>query len=153
MIGRRGGLRVATGLGLLVITAAAASATYQALRERTDRRRFPPPGRLVDVDGRRLHLWCEGEGAPTVVIVAALGTTALEWARIQRLLSPSTLVCLYDRGGLGWSEAVPGQRPEALRGGGRDDRRHGGRASMKGSARKRCGSHLWQTTVVVVLPR
>jgi hypothetical protein len=29
--------------------------TYQALASRADRRRFPPPGTLLDVGGHRLH--------------------------------------------------------------------------------------------------
>lgn len=31
-------------------------AWWQATAARRDRRRFPPPGRMVDVDGHRLHI-------------------------------------------------------------------------------------------------
>ena len=31
----------------------------------------PPLGKLVDVGGYRVHLYCTGEGTPTVVIVGA----------------------------------------------------------------------------------
>ena len=31
-----------------------------------------PPGRLVDVDGIRMHIYCTGEGSPTVVLDAGL---------------------------------------------------------------------------------
>ena len=37
----------------------------------------PPIGRLVDVGGYRLHLCCQGEGGPTVVMEAAIGETGL----------------------------------------------------------------------------
>lgn len=30
----------------------------------------PPPGRLVDLGGYKLHLWCTGKGGPTVVLSA-----------------------------------------------------------------------------------
>ena len=30
----------------------------------------PAPGRLIDVGGRRLHIICSGQGAPTVVLEA-----------------------------------------------------------------------------------
>lgn len=92
------------------VAVGAISAAYQASRCAWDRRRFPPPGRMVDLDGRRLHLLCTGEGAPAVVVVAALGTPGLEWVGIQRQLATSTRVCVYDRAGLGWSDPAPGPR-------------------------------------------
>jgi pimeloyl-ACP methyl ester carboxylesterase len=73
-----------------------------------DRRRFPPPGRLVDIGGRRLHFLPMGEGTPAVVIVPALGSNVLEWMRVLRGASPETTVCAYDRAGLGWSDPQHG---------------------------------------------
>ncbi len=92
-------------LGLLA--GGLASAAYQALSEARDRRRFPPPGELVDIDGRRLHLWRAGEGSPAVVIATSLGEPGHGWADIQRRLAQHTTVVLYDRTGLGWSEEGP----------------------------------------------
>ena len=97
------GLATATALGL-------ASAAYQAAGEARDRRRFPPPGRLVDVGGYRLHLLCAGQGSPAVVVIPALGGAALGWLTIQRSLATETTVCLYDRAGLGWSDPPHGRR-------------------------------------------
>jgi pimeloyl-ACP methyl ester carboxylesterase len=94
-------------------TTALASAAHQILGERRDMRRFPPPGKLVDVDGRRLHVWCEGDHGPTVVVATGIGSDCLEWVRIQRQLLPEHQVVLYDRGGLGWSQWVPGRRSAA----------------------------------------
>ncbi|WP_427135162.1 alpha/beta fold hydrolase [Pseudarthrobacter sp. S9] len=85
----------------------ALSVGYQAVATGLDRRRFPPPGALVDIGGRRLHLWRAGSGAPAVVVVTALCAAALEWAPVQRALARDTTVCLYDRPGLGWSQARP----------------------------------------------
>jgi hypothetical protein len=81
------GLATATALGL-------ASAAYQAAGEARDRRRFPPPGRQVDVGGYRLHLLCAGQGSPAVVVIPALGGAALGWLAIQRSLATETTVCL-----------------------------------------------------------
>jgi pimeloyl-ACP methyl ester carboxylesterase len=87
------------------------SAAYQAYGSLRDRRRFPPPGRLVEVGGgRRVHLWLAGVGKPSVVVVPALGSPGLEWARIQRALVPEIAVVLYDRAGLGWSDPGPWPR-------------------------------------------
>jgi hypothetical protein len=37
----------------------------------TDQNPPPPLGKLVDVGGYRVHLYCTGMGSPTVVIVGA----------------------------------------------------------------------------------
>jgi pimeloyl-ACP methyl ester carboxylesterase len=93
---------------LAAAAAGAASAVYQRAADARDRRRFPPPGRLVPVGGdRRLHLYEVGEGTPTVVIVPALNGNILEWLHIVRELQADTRVCVYDRAGIGWSDPPP----------------------------------------------
>jgi len=67
-----------------------------------------PPGRMVDIGGRRLHLNCVGRGRPTVVLEAGLGDSSLAWALVQPKLAADTRVCSYDRSGTAWShEAGP----------------------------------------------
>lgn len=88
----------AIGLGL-------ASAAYQAGGEARDRRRHPPPGRLVDVGGYRLHIRCAGTGGPPVIICPALGATVEEWREVQQRIAEETTVCVYDRAGLGYSDS------------------------------------------------
>jgi pimeloyl-ACP methyl ester carboxylesterase len=100
--------RVLARIGILGLLAGGlASAAYQALGEARDRRRFPPPGELVDLGGRRLHLWRAGEGSPAVVIATSLGEPAYGWAELQRRLAQHTTVVVYDRAGLGWSDPGP----------------------------------------------
>jgi pimeloyl-ACP methyl ester carboxylesterase len=70
-------------------------------------RRPPPPGRLVDVGGHRLHLHCTGSGGPTVVLDAALGGSSVSWSLVQPAVAAFTGVCSYDRAGFGWSEPGP----------------------------------------------
>lgn len=67
-----------------------------------------PPGRMVDVDGYRLHLHCTGRGRPTVVLLSGAGSTAAVWNRVQPAVAKFTRVCSYDRAGEGASEARPG---------------------------------------------
>jgi pimeloyl-ACP methyl ester carboxylesterase len=83
---------------------ALASAAYQAAGEARDRRKYPPPGRLVDAAGHRLHIRCAGPGTPTVVVIPALGGSTLDWLTVQDRLASSVATCLYDRPGLGWSD-------------------------------------------------
>jgi len=65
---------------------------------------------LVDVDhGRRLNLYCLGEGSPAVVFDAGLGDTTAKWALVQPAIAEHTRTCSYDRAGLGFSD--PAERP------------------------------------------
>lgn len=66
-----------------------------------------PPGRLVDVGGRTMHLYCIGRGAPTVVIDTGLGGTSLEWEAVMHRLGGPSRVCVFDRAGYGWSQMGP----------------------------------------------
>jgi pimeloyl-ACP methyl ester carboxylesterase len=71
---------------------------------------YPPTGQMVDVGGYRLHIDCQGNGSPTVVMEAGLTEPSLMWALVQPQVSTSTRVCVYDRAGLGWSDASPRPR-------------------------------------------
>src|SRR5436305_13737097 len=83
----------------------------QLFATKRDRRRFPPPGRLVDVGGYRLHLNIMGEEktGPTVLLDAGMVSFSPNWAWVQPEVAKVTRVVAYDRAGLGWSD--PGPRP------------------------------------------
>ena len=81
---------------------------YQISGTRRDARAFPPPGRLVDVGGHRLHIHESGRGnGPTIVLEAGLMSTVLSWSSIEHELARSFCVVSYDRAGLGWSDLGP----------------------------------------------
>jgi pimeloyl-ACP methyl ester carboxylesterase len=69
--------------------------------------RTPPPGRLIDVGGFRLHLNATGLAGRTVVFDAALGGSSISWTYVQPAVAEFARACTYDRGGFGWSEAGP----------------------------------------------
>lgn len=91
-------------LGLLVVFFVAVYLNELVARYRADKR-YPMPGRLVDVGGHRLHIYAVGEGRPTVVLEAGLGESALTWADLQPEIAKFTRVCSYDRAGYGWSDS------------------------------------------------
>ncbi len=71
--------------------------------------------RLIALDGfRRLNLYCEGSGSPTVVLDAGAGDGMAAWRYVQAEVAKVTRVCAYDRAGLGFSDAA--DRPFNLRG-------------------------------------
>jgi pimeloyl-ACP methyl ester carboxylesterase len=102
--------RVIRGAGLTAALLGLASRLYQSEAEARDARWYPPPGRMVDIGGRRLHVWLEGAGSPSVVVVPCLGGTGASWTPVMRSLAATTTVCLVDRAGIGWSDAGPWPR-------------------------------------------
>ena len=68
---------------------------------------YDPPGRLIDIGGRKLHLYCTGEGSPTVILLAGGGAFSIDWALVQPNVAGNTRVCSYDRAGLAWSDSGP----------------------------------------------
>jgi pimeloyl-ACP methyl ester carboxylesterase len=77
---------------------------YQEIGARRERRRFIPPGRLIDVGGHRLHVTCMGSGNPVVVLESGIAASSLSWAVVQPAIARFICVCSYDRAGLAWSD-------------------------------------------------
>ena len=71
---------------------------------------YPAPGLRIWIGRHHLHIYCIGDGAPTVVLDAGLGGTSLDWAKVQPEVAKFTRVCSYDRAGYGWSDEGPKPR-------------------------------------------
>ena len=67
---------------------------------------YARPQRLVEVEsGRRLNLYCMGEGAPTVIFDSGLAEPTSTWFKVQPRVSKQARACSYDRAGSGFSDA------------------------------------------------
>ncbi len=102
--------KILRGLGIIILTfvllLAALSINQNVALTRT-RKLFPARGKLIKVEGHFMHIDCQGDGSPTVVIDAGNSSFSVEWALIQQKLSQVTRVCTFDRPGYGWSEPGP----------------------------------------------
>ena len=98
-----------TGLALVVLFLVA-GVTYEQWSRWRVPRNFPPPGRMVEVDGTSLHLNCSGQGRPTVILESGSGSPSFVWTPVQDEIAQVTRVCSYDRAGFGWSERRRGPR-------------------------------------------
>jgi pimeloyl-ACP methyl ester carboxylesterase len=102
------------GLLVLVVLAAIVGASYQALGNRADARRFLQQGKSVSLgpafDNLSLSIDCRGQGSPTVILDSGLGVPAVGWNPVQTEVSKFTRVCSYDRAGYGWSSASSAPR-------------------------------------------
>jgi pimeloyl-ACP methyl ester carboxylesterase len=65
------------------------------------------PGQICNVGGYKMHIYCMGQGSPTIVLDAGLGNDSLVWGKVQPELAKTTRVCAYDRAGFGWSDFEP----------------------------------------------
>ena len=73
----------------------------------TDTGSPPLLGRLVDVNGSRVHLYCTGHGSPAVVV--ASGGFSFDWGLVQPQIAQATRICTYDPAGTAWSDPIPAQ--------------------------------------------
>lgn len=87
---------------------------YEHRARKQEAAQFHPPGKLVDVGGYRLHLYCTGGGGPTVVLEHGHRATYLDWYRVQPEIAKFTRVCSYDRAGYGWSDPSPRDRTPSV---------------------------------------
>lgn len=67
--------------------------------------RYPPPGKMVDAGGYRVHLNCVGHGTSTVMIVGA--GYSFDWSLVQPEVAKFARACTYDPSGSAWSEPNP----------------------------------------------
>lgn len=91
------------GLLALLVILMIVGAIYQSVASARDAKKYPPPGEMYDVGEYSLHLYCIGEGSPTVILEAGAGNPALGWTFAQEAVAGFTRVCSYDRPGFGWS--------------------------------------------------
>jgi len=97
----------------IAIGLVAAGAVYQALGAAADRRRYPPPGRLIDIGGRNLHLIDQGASGPPVIFESGISATCLSWVDVREQVGNFARACAYDRAWLGWSDPAPSPRTTA----------------------------------------
>lgn len=99
-------------LAALLVRVSLDDATAWAQSE-TKQPPVPPPGKLVDIGGWRLHLNCTGEARaaqPTVILEPGVGDFSTAWSLVQPQVSGFARVCSYDRAGDGWSDLGPHPR-------------------------------------------
>ena len=75
----------------------------------------PPPGKLYDIGGHKMHLYFTGETnpGPLVVLEAGAGAFSIDWYLVQQDVAKFAPVCSYDRAGHAWSELGP--RPRTMK--------------------------------------
>jgi pimeloyl-ACP methyl ester carboxylesterase len=99
-------LLLVAAVGVVLV---ALAAICQAVGTAADLRRYPPPGRMIDVGGCRLHLIESGADGPPVIFESGISATCLSWTGVQAQVAGFARAHAYDRAWLGWSD--PSTRP------------------------------------------
>jgi len=106
--------RIVQVIFALVVLAAICGASYQAIANWRDSRRFPQEGKSIALGPEfpevSLSLNCQGTGSPAVVLDSGLGVPAVGWDLVLPESAKFTRVCSYDRAGYGWSSPGPTPR-------------------------------------------
>lgn len=92
---------------LVLMIAAAGGFFYERIAAARDRETWPPPGRILTIDGIDMHLDCRGAGEPAVILEAGLMSGSSTWIRVHDRLAEHTLTCSYDRPQMDWSGDGP----------------------------------------------
>ncbi len=73
---------------------------------RKEAKEYYPPGKMVEVNGKKLHVYSEGEGDPTLVFMSGQGTSnpTLDFKPLWRRMVDDYRIAVVEKSGYGWSE-------------------------------------------------
>lgn len=103
-------LRATLIILVILIGLGVAGYFWEQSAEAADDEQYPFAGELYEIEGRMMHLNCQGDGEPTIILDAGLGGWSIDFADLQPILADQGRVCSYDRAGYGWSDLATGER-------------------------------------------
>ncbi|SEO27534.1 Pimeloyl-ACP methyl ester carboxylesterase [Salinihabitans flavidus] len=99
--------RILALLLLILVAAAVVVTLWRAARhEARAEASHPPEGRLLDVDGNKVHAVVRGSGPDLVLIHGSSGNLRDFTHRLTERLAPHFRVIAFDRPGLGYSDRI-----------------------------------------------
>lgn len=105
------------GIVLLIIVAIVttlliASAINHSYQLSKEARIYPPPGSLVEVNNKYLHIYAEGEGKATLVFMSGHGTSnpTLDFKPLWMKMVDEYRIAIIEKSGYGWSESSNSSR-------------------------------------------
>ncbi len=102
-------LGIIAGLLLLFVLFAITNHNYRLHKEKTQ---FPPPGKMVEVNGQKLHVYRKGKGTATLVFMSGHGTSSpvIDFKPLWHKLLDNNRIAVVERPGYGWSEVSKNPR-------------------------------------------
>ncbi len=95
------GIVCAAFIGLVLVIAVA-----NAVLTSVERAKYPAPGKMVEVDGKRMHVYSEGNGKANIILLSGFGTPSpvLDYYPLIKALSMDFTVAAVEYYGYGWSD-------------------------------------------------
>jgi len=87
------GLRILLAVVIVLVVLLMVGYTYQLRTTAADFQQFSAPGQLVDVGGYRMHIFCQGDGSPTVIVDTGLGDYSDSWSLVQLEVARFSRIC------------------------------------------------------------
>ncbi|MBM7585478.1 pimeloyl-ACP methyl ester carboxylesterase [Bacillus pakistanensis] len=77
-----------------------------------EQKKYPALGKLVEVDGRNMHIYTKGNGENTIVLLSGLGTAApvLDFEPLINELAKTNKIVVVEPFGYGWSDLTDKER-------------------------------------------
>jgi len=96
----------------IIVVLVVASAVNHTIKLRKEAKKYPPPGQMVDVNNKKLHVYTEGEGEVTLVFLAGHGTSnpTLDFKPLWMKMVDEYRIAVIERLGYGWSESAKSPR-------------------------------------------
>lgn len=93
---------------LLLCVIISVSWIYHSFMLKQETRNAPSPGKMVEVNQHQMHVYREGEGEKTIVLLAGGGTSApmLDFKPLWSRLSANHSIAVVEKAGYGWSETA-----------------------------------------------
>lgn len=101
-------VKIITALFLLLVTCVVVSTAAHQILKAIERGRYPAPGELVTVDGKKMHVYSAGSGSKTIVLLSGYGTGSpvIDFAPLIKELSKNYKVVVAENFGYGWSDVT-----------------------------------------------
>ena len=108
---KRGGRKIMTVVLIIIgiiVVGTAAGAVYRAAVVKPRKERIQPYGRLVEVEGRLMHVRSMGDGPDTVVLLPGMGVAlpSADFAPLSRALAIKHTVVTVEYFGTGFSQTT-----------------------------------------------
>ena len=90
----------------IIVFLIVAAAIYHQLQLNKEKALYPPPGKMVEVNSNKLHVFVEGQGNETLVFMSGHGTPCptIDFKPLWQRLSSNYRVVVIEKAGYGWSE-------------------------------------------------
>lgn len=105
-------LKVARNVFLILLSIFLLWMAYHQLMTKLEQNKYPAIGQLVEVDGKKMHIYKQGEGEHTILLLSGLGTVApsLDFEPLMNELAKNNKVVVIEPFGYGWSDITKKER-------------------------------------------